>query len=60
MSQFRIGLEVQPRIDDLAERANEGLLSEDERGEYEAFINAADFISILKLKTRRQVEPIAR
>jgi len=40
----------------LAERANEGLLSDDERAEYEAFINAADFISILKLKARRNLE----
>jgi hypothetical protein len=36
----------------LAERANHGTLSDDERLEYEALINAADFISILKLKAR--------
>jgi hypothetical protein len=41
---------VQERIDGLAERANEGTLSDSERSEYEATINAADFISILKLK----------
>jgi hypothetical protein len=41
---------VQERIDTLAERANEGTLSDSERSEYEALINAADFISILKLK----------
>jgi len=29
------------------------VLSEEERVEYEAFINAADFISILKLKAWR-------
>lgn len=40
-------------IDDLAERANEGSLTEDERAEYEAPINAADFVSIIKLKARR-------
>jgi hypothetical protein len=43
---------VQERIDRLAERANEGTLSDSERSEYEALINAADFISILKLKAR--------
>lgn len=47
---------VQDRIDVLAEHANEGTLSLDERGEYEALINAADFISILKLKTTQQLE----
>ena len=44
---------VQERVDVLAEKANEGLLTEVERVEYEAFINTEDFISILKLKARR-------
>ena len=39
----------------MAERANEGLLTDEERAEYEAFINTADFISILKLKARRHL-----
>ena len=33
---------VQDRISVLAERANEGLLTEAERAEYEAIINAAE------------------
>jgi hypothetical protein len=36
------------RVDFLAERSDEGALSDEERTEYEAFINAADFISIFK------------
>lgn len=44
---------VQSRIDTLAERANEGLLTPGERAEYEAYINADDFIAILKMKARR-------
>jgi len=44
------------RIDALAERANNGDLSEEERAEYEAFINTTDLISILKLKARRQLD----
>jgi hypothetical protein len=47
---LRVAPGVQERIDALAERANEGVLTEDERTEYEALLNAADFISILKLK----------
>ncbi|MCU1237041.1 MAG: hypothetical protein JWP63_5008 [Candidatus Solibacter sp.] len=50
--EFRVDPPVQERIDSLAERANEGTLSDSERSEYEALINAADFISILKLKAR--------
>ena len=53
--EFRVDPAVQARIDTLAERANDGVLSEEERAEYDAFINAADFISILKLKIRRQL-----
>jgi hypothetical protein len=53
--ELRVAAPVQERIDSLAERANEGTLSDDERLEYEALINAADFISILKLKARQQL-----
>ena len=49
---FQVSPSVQDRVDMLAERANEGQLTDDERAEYEALINAADFISILKLKAR--------
>ena len=50
-----VSASVQERVDTLAERANEGLLSDDERAEYEALINAEDFIEILKLKARKQL-----
>ena len=50
-----IAAPVQERVDILAERANEGLLSDDERAEYETLINVADFISILKLKASSQL-----
>jgi len=51
---------VQARVDALAERANEGILAEDERAEYETLINAADFISILQLKARRSLQADTR
>jgi hypothetical protein len=56
VAEFRIGANVQDRVDTLAERANEGLLTDDERAEYEAFVNASDFIAILKLKALRNLE----
>jgi hypothetical protein len=55
---FRVAPPVQERIDALAERANEGNLSATERDEYEALINAADFIAILKIKVRRHLDQI--
>jgi hypothetical protein len=54
--ELRVAPPVQERIDTLAELANEGLLSDDERAEYEALINAADFISILKSKASRHLD----
>ena len=56
VAELRVPPQVQNRINILAERANEGLLSEDEHAEYEALINAADFISILKVKAQRALQ----
>jgi hypothetical protein len=52
---FKIDPQVLARIEVLGERANEGQLTADERSEYEALINAADSISILRLKARRHL-----
>ena len=43
------------RVEALAQRANQGSLTEEERAEYEALINAADFVAILKLKARHNL-----
>jgi hypothetical protein len=55
---LRVPSPVQERIDSLAERANQGSLSDEERAAYDALINAADFVSILQLKARRQFPDI--
>ncbi|MCX6606779.1 MAG: hypothetical protein NTV52_24790 [Acidobacteria bacterium] len=51
--EFRISPAVQARIDYLAERANYGELTPDEDAEYEALIDGADLITILRLKAKR-------
>ncbi len=56
VTEFRVDQGVQARIDTLAERANDGVLSEDERTEYESLVNAADLISVLKLKAGRRLK----
>jgi len=55
---FRIDPQVLARIEVLGDRANEGNLTADERSEDEAPINAADFISILRLKAQRHLARI--
>ena len=57
--EFGISPAVQERVSELAERAN-GVLSEDEREDYETLVNAADFIAILKLKAQRRLTSNAR
>jgi hypothetical protein len=43
---------VQARVDELAERCNEGQLSNEERSEYEALIWADHFLGVLQAKAR--------
>ena len=56
VAEFRVAPVVQEKISLLAEKANEGLLTDDERADYEAIINAADIISILKLKAQHSLK----
>jgi hypothetical protein len=44
--------QAQARMDDLAQRNTEGLLSRDELEEYHALVAAADVIAILQLKAK--------
>ena len=53
VSELSVDPMVQVRVDLLAERANEGLLTPEERAEYLAYINADEFIEILKMKAKR-------
>lgn len=50
--EFRIPAHLQQRAAILAERANEGLLTKEERDEYDTLIDVSDIIAILKLKVQ--------
>ena len=52
VAELQADADVQARIDDLADRANEGLLSEDEAAEYDAYIQAMDVIAVLQARAR--------
>ena len=52
LATLRATPEVQAKIDDLADKANEGDLTDQERAEYAAYIDAIDVISILQAKAR--------
>jgi hypothetical protein len=50
---FRFDAETQARVAELADKANEGLLSEDERQEYAQLIEMGDLIGILQARARK-------
>ena len=52
VAAFRADTSTQARIAELAEKCNEGDLTPGERDEYEAYIRAIDFISLLQAKAR--------
>ena len=45
--------EVVARVTKLAAKADDGTLTEDERSEYEDYVDAGDFIAMIKAKARR-------
>lgn len=51
--ELRADPELQARVDVLADLCNEGLLSPEERDEYETYIRMSRFIAILQAKARK-------
>ena len=49
---YRFDAKAQARIDKLARKCNEGQLSDNERREYETYVQTIDFIAILQAKAR--------
>lgn len=50
---------VEERLEVLAAKANEGLLTAEERSEYELYIQADDFMSLLLAKARSRFQMAA-
>lgn len=55
MVAMRASDEVQHRIDELADKSNEGELSADERTEYEMFVWVGQYISGLQASARKML-----
>jgi hypothetical protein len=50
--ELRADAATQQRVDELADKNTEGLLTEEEKAEYEAYVSASTFIAILQAKAR--------
>jgi ribosomal protein L13 len=52
LADFRADDATQATLDDLADKCKEGTLSEKERREYEAYVDAGDMIAVLQAEAR--------
>ena len=53
---FRVDEQTQARIDELADKCNEGQLTLAEREEYNTYVAVIDFITVLQAKARTVLE----
>ena len=53
LAGLQIDPAIQARIEELADRCNEGLLTEAERAEYAGYVEGAEILAIIKSKARR-------
>jgi len=60
LARYLVGLradaELQARVDELADKANEGLLTLEERDEYDGYISANEIIALLQAHARRALK----
>lgn len=54
--KMRASEDVQCRLDELADKCTEGTLTEEERHDYDTYIRAIDFISIMQSKARQVLQ----
>lgn len=54
--ELRADPRAQKRIDELAEKANEGAITPDEKSEYEALIWAGNLVAVLQAKARHSLK----
>lgn len=52
IASLRADSELQSRVDILADKANTGTLSDEERSEYEQYVNFSQFVTLLQIKAR--------
>jgi len=55
--EFRADPELQGRIEELAEKSTEGLLTDAEKAEYAGYVRANKFVAILQRQARNLTEP---
>jgi hypothetical protein len=57
VAQLEADPSLQARIDELAEKCNDGQLTVDEEAEYDAYVRAMDVLAVLQAKARFVAQP---
>jgi hypothetical protein len=57
VAELRADPAVQTRIDELADKCNEGTITPEEMAEYDAYIQAMDVVAVLQMKARTLIVP---
>ena len=55
IASLRATPEIQRRLDEFADRSNDGTLSTEERAEYESWVRAVNVLGVLQAKARKVV-----
>jgi hypothetical protein len=55
LAALRADPELQARVDELADKANGGTLTDDERSEYDRYLAAFHFVTILQAQARQRL-----
>jgi len=56
IASLRADDQLQARVDELADKANEGTLTDDERSQYEQYVSFSQFVTLLQIKARNLVD----
>ena len=55
MATLELDSDTRERLDELADKANEGRLTAQERAEYQAFIGISEFLGLAQLRARARL-----
>ena len=56
---LRADVEMQTRVDELADKANDGQLTDPERAEYDSYLAMFHFVTIMQARARRLLDQSA-
>ena len=56
IAAMRADVSLQAEVDELADKANAGTLSDDERSRYEQIIQFSQFVTLLQIRAREMIE----